>query len=256
MCPKNKIWLISTLLVSAVFLEAVTTSAAQTKKVAPTGGRTFAGIVSATTNPSGTATYITIPGEKGAPLDAAFVVQYDPATPSPINFTRRAHMMLSEEGSAHRPLALTVRTEDGKCWIFETDIYDGNVPTGCQSVDGVAGLAHFSWPNGATETPQAHQDFVQQREKVLATITASPQDSCGCSGGCGASECSCFGQGGNGCQVTCNANKQACCSGPGSCACIPPCQMSARGLLPTNHGFLTPDDKSVSVCPKVNPAKP
>jgi len=226
----NAAWLVFAF---ALNFPAATIATGQ-EKVTTTTGQTFVGVVSVTTNADGTATYITAPAQQDQePLGAGFVIQYEAGTPSPIDFHGEGHIMYAEETSSHRPLALTVKTEDGRCWMFKTDIYGGRVPTGCEAIADIGGLAHFWWSSSAKEFPRTHEEFVQQREKIVAALQGAviPAQSCSCGGGCGSSGCSCSGQGGCGCSVTCKANKDACCSGCSSCVCIPPCDLPAQALL-------------------------
>jgi hypothetical protein len=136
------------------------------EKIVPTFGQDFEAVVSITTSPDGMNTYITVPSsEKGKPLAAGFVIQYKSRTDSPLNFTGPARIVYNEEQPALQPLALRVKTSHGKCWMFETDVYGGRVPGGCQVVEGMAGLAHYWWSKPAKDAPRTHKEFVRYLEE-------------------------------------------------------------------------------------------
>ncbi len=214
------------------------------EKVVQKDGQNFEGVISITTAPDGIASYITVPPpEPGKPLAAGFVIQYESQASSPLNFVGQAKIVYDEDQPDRRPLSLSVKTEDGKCWIFETNIYGGRVPRGCQVVKGIEGISHQWWSGETKAFPQTHEEFVQQREESFTRLIASPQGGCSCSGGCGASSCSCSSPGGGGCSVTCKSPKDAYCSGPGSCACIPPCDAPAQALLGTGPTRLAANGK-------------
>jgi hypothetical protein len=194
-------------------------------RVKPNNTETFDTVVTITTNPQGMDTYITVPPvTEGEPLIAAFTIQYATPTGSPLVFTGRAQVVFAEEMPRHRPLALTVKTTDGKCWMFKTDVFEGEVPPQCEEVQDMIGLAHSWWNASAKGFPRTHDEFVSQHESAIpggvgpmGICTTCPDNPC--SGGCGSSGCGCTGQGGCGCSTTCQSSWTACCSGCSSCLC-------------------------------------
>jgi hypothetical protein len=155
----------------ATMLLLAQAAGAQEEKVVPTHGEEFRGTVSITTNSEGTVTYVTVPSaENVKQLRAGFVVQYDPPTTSPIDFAGPARIFYNSDQAATRPLAVRVKTDDGSCWMFQTQLYGGRVPEGCQVVKGLVGLAYYNynWQGGVKGRPQTHAEFVRQQEESLA----------------------------------------------------------------------------------------
>lgn len=246
-------WDLVGVLASATMLLFAQVASAQEEKVVPTHGEEFRGIVSVTTNSEGTASYITVPpAEDGKPLRAGFVVQYDPPTTSPINFAGPARALYNDDRPVERPLALRVEADDGSCWMFQTKLYGGRVPAGCQVVEGLVGLARYNLQEGAKGSPKTHGEFVRQQEEELAALANSPQDACDCAGGCGSSQCSCAGI----CSVTCNVTGyHACCGFTTGCHCLKGvCEAPAASSSGGAAVLLTANGQTA--CKKADSAKP
>jgi len=116
-------------------------------------------VVTISTSPKGWWTFVTVESSQaGQPLEAAFVIQYDP----PLSAAAAAF-----HGPARitaKDNALWVESSKGGGWLFGFPSFS-SLFTRLTSVHGVVGIARY-WGN----LPRSHEEFVRQR---LAAIPDS-----------------------------------------------------------------------------------
>ena len=168
-------------------------------------GDLFEGVIHVSTSASGFWTYVTVSPQSGAPLSAAFTVQYQNRMPS-VAYQGTGRVTLSEK-------SLGISSTDSGL-LFKFPSYEGRLPAGQKALD-VIGVASYSWPaTGLRQPPLSHEDFVaSQALRLEEDPPVCNYKECTC-GGSGAQSCSCGGV-----QVSCYAPYEACCVPPSRAFC-------------------------------------